>query len=212
MMTWTFQWTRGLLAPGKEKKVMRKASHLDEAYMAQHDGKIPGSCPWFASSITSLAQFETSRRDRDWRIGAQLNSWCSRRATSSSVSSLGSPPPPPSPPSPSPPPLLPARAAAAEEVDVFGFGLGRGAFGFGDLFAASRSRCSSRASLAGSGWKTSSVNFRFDAAMPVAATAAAASDGENGERGAVTFSVTAVTSHSGCSSFGPKIFVFRLGN
>ena len=201
MMTWTFQWTRGLLAPGKEKKVMRKASHLDEAYMAQHDGKIPGSCPWFASSITSLAQFETSRRDRDWRIGAQLNSWCSRRATSSSVSSLGSPPP-----------LLPARAAAAEEVDVFGFGLGRGAFGFGDLFAASRSRCSSRASLAGSGWKTSSVNFRFDAAMPVAATAAAASDGENGERGAVTFSVTAVTSHSGCSSFGPKIFVFRLGN
>ena len=75
-----------------------------------------------------------------------------------------------------------------------------------------RSRCSSRASLAGSGWKTSSVNFRFDAAMPVAATAAAASDGENGERGAVTFSVTAVTSHSGCSSFGPKIFVFRLGN
>ena len=115
-------------------------------------------------------------------------------------------------PRPSPPPLLPARAAAAEEVDVFGFGLGRGAFGFGDLFAASRSRCSSRASLAGSGWKTSSVNFRFDAAMPVAATAAAASDGENGERGAVTFSVTAVTSHSGCSSFGPKIFVFRLGN
>ena len=62
----------------------------DCVYMAQQDGRIPGSVPCTGSSAASAAHCFPPRA-RDVRTGAQLNSWCSLRATSSSVSSLGSP-------------------------------------------------------------------------------------------------------------------------
>ena len=114
--------------------------------MAQQLGRMPGSWPCTGSSVASCAPILP--RPREALAGAQLNSWCSRRATSSSVSSLGS--------LPSLPPLL------AGPPDGLGLGEGRGFAGLGvlgfdrleglgDSARASASRASSltRATFAG---------------------------------------------------------------
>ena len=195
----------------------------DCAYMAQHEGRMPGSWPCTESSATSCAH-GFAPRERDVRMGAQLNSWCRRRATSSSVSSLGS--------------SAPASVASEEDgpaEPAAGFGLGDGfareGFGVGgfDLEGAGlglvgrdsgSSDSTTRTVFTGEdGLKGTSSALRLPQGRPVANEAAAARldvDAKAEEYAPFSpsgrpFSLDESSEGDVGSIFGPSTFVFRLG-
>mmetsp|Transcript_8960 Transcript_8960/g.33439 ORF Transcript_8960/g.33439 Transcript_8960/m.33439 type:complete len:265 (+) Transcript_8960:3046-3840(+) len=95
----------------------------EDEYMAQQLGRIPGSVPC-TSSVACSATNSRALRPRDCRTGAQLNSWCNRRATSSSVSGTGSSLPASSLDPGSDPPLFCGRAGfEGDGLTLDGFGV-----------------------------------------------------------------------------------------